>query len=103
MKILCPAIKMCITLSRIHAAVQILYDGHHHWVTIVYIKGVLHLYDSVSRGRLTAMLKASITVLFGSISKVKLLTMNCLSVQQQKRGSMNCAISNSLCLPCRKR
>jgi hypothetical protein len=84
--------KMCITLSHIHIAVQILDDGHHHWVTIVYIKGVLHLYDSVSRGRLTAMLKASITALFGSISKVKVLTINCPSVQQQKRGSMNCGV-----------
>ena len=83
MKILCPAINI---------ALQILYDGHHHWVNIVYIKGVLHLYDSVSRGRLTAMLKASITALFGSISKVKVLTINCPSVQQQKGGSMNCGV-----------
>ncbi|KAL5516766.1 hypothetical protein EMCRGX_G002174 [Ephydatia muelleri] len=68
-------------------AVQILYDGHHHWITIVYIKGVLrHYYDSASRGRLTAMLKASITALFGSISKAEVLTINCPSVQQQKKG-----------------
>ena len=38
------------------------------------------------------MLKASITALFGSISKVKVLTINCPSVQQQKRGSMNCGV-----------
>ena len=84
MRILCPAINI---------ALQILYDGHHHWVTIVYIKGVLrHYYDSVSRGRLTAMLKASITPLFGSISTVKVLAINCPSVQQQKGGSMNCGV-----------
>ena len=41
---------MCIFLSLIQIAVQILYDGHHYLITIVYIKGVLHLYDNVSKG-----------------------------------------------------
>ena len=86
-------------------AVQILYDGHHYLITIVYIKGVLHLYDNVSKGRLTAMLKESITAHFGSILKTKVLTINCPSVQQQKERSMNCmwCVCSSLCLPYCKR
>ena len=64
-------------------AIQILYNGHYHWVTVVCTEGKLYLCDS---------LEESIRVLFQNTSEDNVVTIHHLPVQQQKKGSMNCGI-----------
>ena len=73
-------------------AIQILYNGHYHWVTVVYAEGKLYLCDSLASDKLTQTLEESIRVLFQNTSEDNVVTIHRLPVQQQKKGSMNCGI-----------
>ena len=65
-------------------AIQILYNGHYHWVTVVYAEGKLYLCDSLASDKLTQTLEESIRVLFQNTSEDNVVTIHCLPVQQQK-------------------
>ena len=73
-------------------AIQILYNGHYHWVTVVCTEGKLYLCDSLASDKLTQTLEESIRVLFQNTSEDNVVTIHRLPVQQQKKGSMNCGI-----------
>ncbi|KAL5486513.1 hypothetical protein EMCRGX_G019001 [Ephydatia muelleri] len=73
-------------------AIQILYNGHYHWVTVVCTEGKLYLCDSLASDKLTQTLKESIRVIFQNTSEDSVVTIHRLPVQQQKKGSMNCGI-----------
>ena len=46
-------------------AIQILYNGHHHWVTVVCTEGKLYLCDSLASEKLTQTLKSQHAVTLG--------------------------------------
>ena len=73
-------------------AIQILYNGHYHWITVVYAEGKLYLCDSLASDKLTQTLEESIRVLFQNTSEDNVVTIHRLPVQQQKKRSMNCGI-----------
>ena len=73
-------------------AIQILYNGHYHWVTVVCTEEKLYLCDSLASDKLTQTLEESIRVLFQNTSEDNVVTIHRLPVQQQKKGSMNCGI-----------
>ena len=46
-------------------AIQILYNGHHHWVTVVCTEGKLYLCDNLASEQLTQTLKSQHAVTRG--------------------------------------
>ena len=66
-------------------AIQILYNGHYHWVTVVCTEGKLYLCDSMASDKLTQTLEESIRVLFQNTSEDNVVTIHRLPVQQQKK------------------
>ena len=79
-------------------AIQILYNGHYHWVTVVYAEGKLYLCDSLASDKLTQTLEESIRVLFQNTSD-NVVTIHRLPVQQQKIYEL-WNLCHCLCLSC---
>ena len=86
----------------VRKAIQILYNGHYDWVTVVYAEGKLYLCDSLASEKLTQTLEESIRVLFQNTSEDNVVTIHRLPVQQQKKGSVYelWNLCHCLCLSC---
>ena len=56
-------------------AIQILYNGHYHWVTVV-CTGKLYLCDSQASDKLTQTLEESIRILFQNTSEDNVVTIH---------------------------
>ena len=57
-------------------AIQILYNGHYHWVTVVCTEGKLYLCDSQASDKLTQTLEESIRILFQNTSEDNVVTIH---------------------------
>ena len=83
-------------------AIQILYNGHYHRVTVVYAEGKLYLCDSLASDKLTQTLEESIRVLFQNTSEDNVVTIHRLPVHAtaEERIYELWNLCHCLCLSC---
>ena len=83
-------------------AVQILYNGHLHWVATAYINGTVYLYDSLAGDRLPSKLEEMIAMIYQDAVRdnglvVTRVPVSCTATEGQHRLWTLC---HCICLPC---
>ena len=72
-------------------AVQILYNGHLHWVATAYTNGTVYLIDSLAGDHLPSTLEEQIAMIYQDVVRDHGLLVTRVPVQQQM-GSTDCGL-----------
>ena len=78
-----------------YIGVQILYNGHYHWVATAFFKGSVYLYDSMAGDRLLSKVEEQLAMLYPDgareLGRQRSLIVTSVPVQQQE-GSTDCGL-----------